>query len=172
MKQFSSELDQVLSSITKGNTNVIIIADFNIDLLQLNDRVEIKKYFDLFVTLGLFPKIRLPTRPAIYNASLIDQLFCKDPRQHVSYIIKSNMSDHYPYFSILDILKHSKNKSKYVKISNMNENSFSLFCSEIANRLVKTSWDNELYSDPNENYNKFEWTLLDAKSNFLAPKTV
>ena len=54
----------------------------------------------------------------------------------------------------------------------MNENSFSLFGSEIASRLVNTSWNNELFNDPNENCNKFERTLLDAKSKFLAPKTV
>ena len=171
-KQFLSELDPVLSSITKDNTNVIITGYFNIDLLQINDRVEIQKYFDLFVTRGLFPKITLPTRSAIYNALLIDQLYCKvtDPRQHiVSYLIKSNMSDHYPYFSILDILKHVKHKPKYVKISNMNENSFSFFVVKLPTDLWTPV---ELFNDPNENYNKFERTLLDAKSKFLAPKTV
>ena len=43
LKQFLSELDPLLSSIAKDNTNVIIAGDFNIDLLQINDRVEIKK---------------------------------------------------------------------------------------------------------------------------------
>ena len=137
LKQFLSKLDPVLFSIIKDNTNVIITGDFNIDLQLINERVDIQKY----VTHGLYLKITLPTRSAIYIASLIDQLYRKvtDPRHHVvSYITISNMSDHYLYFSILDIRKHVKHHPKYVIISNI----------FVVKLLTGTSWNNALFSDP------------------------
>ena len=74
-----------------------IIGDFNIDLLQINESVKIQIYFDLFCYAWYIPNIIVLTRSAIYDASLIDQLFCKvtNPRQYVfSCLIKSNMPDH------------------------------------------------------------------------------
>ena len=92
LRKFISEIEPVISNIAHKNNCSIITGDFNIDLLQINEIVEIQKYFDLFVTQGFFPKITLPTQPSKYNASLIDQLFCKlnNPKQHlVSCIIQS-----------------------------------------------------------------------------------
>ena len=46
----------------KIDTNIIITGDFEIDLLQMNERAKFQKYFDLLVTNGLFPLITLPIR--------------------------------------------------------------------------------------------------------------
>ena len=69
VRQFCSELQPVVSNISKHNTNAIITGDFNIDLLQINERSEFQKYFDLFTTYVLFPSITLPTRS---SGTLID----------------------------------------------------------------------------------------------------
>ena len=64
--------------------------------------------YDFFVTHGFFPKITVPTRCCKSSSSLIDQMFCKlkDPKQHLSScVVKSCISDHFPYLSIFDILK-------------------------------------------------------------------
>ena len=117
LKTFLTELDPIISCIIKDKADVLITGDFNIDLLQINERTEIQKYFDLFVTRGLFPRSTLPTRMVATNASLIDQLFCKvkNPSQHIiSCIIKTDISDHFPYFSVLDILKKKNHQPKNV----------------------------------------------------------
>ena len=43
-----------MSDISINSCHIIIAGDFNIDLLQINERSEFQKYFDLFVTHGFF----------------------------------------------------------------------------------------------------------------------
>ena len=127
VRQFCSELQPVISNISKHDSNAIITGDFNIDLLQINERSEFQKYFDLFTTDGLFPCITLPTRS---SESLIDQIYCKlkDPKQLVfSCVIDTMISDHYPCFAIVDILKSRKHKPKFVQIHNHDPAAFRSF---------------------------------------------
>ena len=140
LRKFISEIEPVISNIAHENNCSITTGDFNIDLLKINERVEIYKYFDLFVTRVFFPKITLPTRPSKYNASLIDQFFCNlnNPKQHlVSCIIQTQISDHYPYFSLIDILKQKHHKPKFVKMNSMCADSFNMFCSDIGDFMKK-----------------------------------
>ena len=53
LRKFISKIDPVINNIAHENNCSIITGDFNIDLLQINERVEIQKYFDLFVTMPL-----------------------------------------------------------------------------------------------------------------------
>ena len=82
IKQFCQEIAPIISDVSNGSSNFIVTGDFNIDLLQINERSDFQKYFDIFVTHGMFPKITVPTRSSKSNASLIDQMFCKrkDPK--------------------------------------------------------------------------------------------
>ena len=73
---FLNEFTPVISKMAKINTNIIITGDFNIDLLQMNERAKFQKYLDLFVTNCLFPLITLPTRTSKQSSTLIDQMFC------------------------------------------------------------------------------------------------
>ena len=106
--RFTEEISPILTNIGKKSSNAIVAGDFNIDLLQINERYKYQKYFDVFVTNALFPLITLPTRVSKHSSTLIDQLFCKlkDVRKlNSSGIIKSNLSDHFPYFAVVDICK-------------------------------------------------------------------
>ena len=116
LKKFLSELDPILSCITKDNTDVLITGDFNIDLLQINERTEIHKYFDLFVTRGLFPRITLPTRMAARNASLIDQLFCKVKKSQSTHHIMYHQNGHFRSFSIFQCSWHTKKEKSPTKV--------------------------------------------------------
>ena len=75
--EFCQEIAPIISDVTKVNASIIITGDVNIDLLKINERSEFQKYFDIFVTHGMFPKITVPTRSSKSNASLIDQMFWK-----------------------------------------------------------------------------------------------
>ena len=48
LPKFISEIEPVLNKIAHENNCSIITGDFNIDLLQINERVEIQKYFGAF----------------------------------------------------------------------------------------------------------------------------
>ena len=56
VENFVNEITPIISSIAKSSCNIVISGDFNIDLLQINERVKYQKYFDMFVTNGLFPQ--------------------------------------------------------------------------------------------------------------------
>ena len=142
IENFLNELTPVIFKMAKINTNIIITGDFNIDLLQMNERVKFQKYFDLFVTNGLFPLITLPTRTSKQSSTLIDQMFCKVNRTGdvvYSGILKTDLSDHYPYFAILDICKKVKYQPKYITLNAWNEEAYALFCNEVATSM--NEWD-------------------------------
>ena len=175
IKQFCEELTPVISNISKNSCHIIITGDFNIDLLQINERSEFQKYFDLFITHGLFPNITVPTRCCRSSSSLIDQMFCKLKElkhQSTSCVIKSCISDHFPYISVFNILKKSRHTPKFVKINCSDETSFEAFHSEVKSRIENLNMDPDLFSDPNDNYRQFEEIILNAKAKHLAPKTV
>ena len=175
IENFLNEITPVISNIAKNNCNIVISGDFNIDLLQINERVKYQKYFDAFVTNSLFPLITLPTRESKHSSTLIDQIFCKLKNfsdLDSSGILKSNLSDHYPCFAILDICKKNKHKPKFITINNKNEQSLQLFCTEVSISLNKWQINNDLMTNPNENYNIFEKIILEAKAKHLSPKTV
>lgn len=77
IENFISEITPIILNTAKSNSNIIINGDFNIDLIQINERAKFQKYFDLFVTNGLFPLITLPTRESKHNATLINKIFYK-----------------------------------------------------------------------------------------------
>ena len=159
----------------KKSANAIVAGDFNIDLLQINERHKYQKYFDVFVTNGLFPLITLPTRVSKHSCTLIDQLFCKlrDVRKlDFSGIIKTDLSDHFPYFIALDICKTVNHKPKFVNVNNNSESAFQSFSREISTSLENWNLNRNLFGDPNENYNMMENIILQAKSKYLSPKTV
>ena len=59
IEDFLHEFKPVLEIFDKGNSSKIIAGDFNINLLELNDRQKFQEYFDTFVTKGFYPKLTL-----------------------------------------------------------------------------------------------------------------
>ena len=102
----------------------------------------------------MFPKITVPTRSSESNASLIDQMLCKfkDPKQHLlSCVVKSSLSDHFPYISIFDLLKIVRHRPKFVQINRSDEDSFKALNNEVHSRLLNSNMNPDLFCDPNEN---------------------
>ena len=59
----------------KPNLNIIMSGDFNINLLEINERERCGKFLDLVITSELFPKNSLPTRRCKTKVCLIDQIY-------------------------------------------------------------------------------------------------
>ena len=62
ISNFLSELSPVLDILQKENSYAAIVGDFNINLLQINEREKFEDFFDLMCTNSFYPKITLPTR--------------------------------------------------------------------------------------------------------------
>ena len=115
----------------------------------------------------IFPSITLPTRS---YGTLIDQIYCKlkDPKQLViSSVINTMISDHYPCFDIVDILKSRKPKPKFVQVYKHDPAAFLSFYDELSARFQDVFLDPILCVDPNDNYALFESIGVDTK--YLAP---
>ena len=99
---------------------MLIAGDFNIDLLKIHDKIVFGRFFDTITSLSFFPQITLPTRLSQRRGTIIDnfllKLFDTNIALSNSGIITSQISDHFPYFICLDILKPKlDNVTKYVQ---------------------------------------------------------
>ena len=124
----------------------------------MNTRIRYQAYFDQFVTNGFYPKIAQPSRFTKKTGSVIDHNFC-DLSENTSYsgIFISNMSDHLPYFTCLDILSNQQKPLKYIiKEKKHDEASLISFYNEIEISLRIIHFPNELTTDPNMTYSLLE----------------
>ena len=93
------QFNPVIDKISRNNSHAIILGDYNIDLLKIQEREKYGKFLDLMCTHGLFPIITLPSRLAKKSCSLIDQIYCKFPNPNFTFapiVVKSRISDHCP----------------------------------------------------------------------------
>ncbi len=114
------ELSAVLSTLQNNNNEVLVAGNFNINLLQINDRNVFSEYFDMFTSHSFYPKITLPTRLSNNLATLIDNFFCKlteTTLDTTSGILIKMFSDHQPYFIRLNNIKHKTHKPIYIKLN-------------------------------------------------------
>jgi hypothetical protein len=99
--------------------NMVILGDFNIDLLKVHEKSKVGDFVDLILSSGLIPKITLPTRLSNNCATLIDNALCKltrDFAKTTAGILTCNISDHQPYFVSLDYLGTKMKSPKMIKI--------------------------------------------------------
>ena len=99
-------LNPLLDNLSKeANKTIVLLGDFNIDLLNFDTSEHVCTFLDDLVYNSLQFQILLPTR--IYNNSktLIDNIFCNIPSPLVKSVISGNISpgilDHLPQFFIL-----------------------------------------------------------------------
>ena len=175
IQTFISEITPFVLQLGKEKNDSIIVGDFNINLLDVNEKYSYYEYLDLFLNNGFSPKITLPTRFSKHSCTLIDQIFCKiseNTLNSVAGIICSQISDHLPCFICLDVKKARTKSPKYVKVSTCDENSLQNFCNHINEINFHEILNNDIASDPNSNYNILEKEILAAKDKHLPIKTV
>ena len=114
---FINELSPIIAKLGKEQSETILVGNFNIDLLKVNERQTFADYLDLFYTNSLISMISLPTRFSSANCTLIDQVFCKMSNAtscSTARVIFSNISDHLPYYVTFDKLQQRQGNVKYV----------------------------------------------------------
>ena len=159
IENFIQQINPIVSKLSKENSQAIFTGDFNIHLLEINTR-KYQAYFDQFVTTnGFYPKIEQPCRFTKKTGSVIDHTFCKlseNTSKSYSGILISNMSDHLPHFTCLDIMSNQQKPPKYIMKEKQDEASLLSSYNEIETSLRNTNFPNELTTDPNVTYNLLE----------------
>ena len=108
MSCFIDEITLSLHTLSKENSYSILVGDFNIDLLKLNERQIFSKLFDNMCSSGFFPHITVPTRFATNSCSLIDQIY-------IYIYIYKNTSRHKQQWMTENILRSIKFRGKLYK---------------------------------------------------------
>ena len=173
--KFISEFRPFLKKLSTEKSETIVTGDFNIDLLKITERAKYQEYYDMFVTLGFYPKLILPTRFSRKNATLIDQTFCKftnKTQASRSGIFISGLSDHLPHFTGFDISIPSSKSPKLVKINRNDNASLQNFLVELNDNITKIDTPNDLTTDPSLAYDSLVNVITSCKEKHLKPKYV
>jgi hypothetical protein len=174
-RTFNEELNEILSKLQQSRQEVVVVGDFNLDLLKIQENQHIKDYFECILSNGFIPKITFPTRLSRCRGTLIDNVFVKlshDFSETTAGILWHNISDHQPCFVTLDYLTNSFISKKYVKVYVNTPDAIAGFKAELADTCSSHKFDSNLTNDPNINYNILNNNILSALQNHLPIKTV
>ena len=164
---FIDKFNEIIEPL-KANSEVIILGDFNIDLLKDDTH---KNSFELCLQSNyLVPTILAPTRVAtktlqtgqqVTTKTLIDNIVLNPNITHQSGLIESTISDHYPIYTSIPEIKIDNNGKKIIKYRLINENSKRKFRHAIARSNMNNPQHNAKEDFSNFNttfnnlYNKF-----------------
>ena len=131
---FQSYFDETIEKFASSGKHIVIMGDFNIDLLKCASSSYSHDFLTSLQSCFLFPTIDKPTRVRSTSATLIDNIFINNPDQIVaSGNIISDISDHFSQFCILKSMrdKVKKNKSKVRDFSRFSRDSFNADLSNV-----------------------------------------
>ena len=152
--------------LTKENSTLITGGDFNINLLDLDNREKYQEYLDLLIGNGSLPLITHPTRFSKKRATLIDQIYCRFSKfssPKTAGIIATKISDHLPCFSIINFATKDPPKPKFINIQRKGPKEIENFKTEINSKLRACTFNTDPLADPNENYALLEKIIIDAR---------
>ena len=107
LSDFSDDFSLCFEKITKRCLEVIAVGDYNIDLLKISENNSYRLFFETICSLGMLPRLTLPTRIDRNSRTLIDNAFCKvscDLSDLSAGILVDRLSDHHAYFITFNYL--------------------------------------------------------------------
>ena len=113
---FKTELDIVLQNPMFSEKTCIALGDFNINLMQ--DSVNVNGFVDNMQVNHFIPLITKPTRFSEQSQpSLLDQIWLKNPNSFTCGIIIHDLTDHWPVYLRIPILKSPNKTNDKIKIT-------------------------------------------------------
>lgn len=100
---FIETMEELLMKLSRIPHNKLYIGgDFNLNLLNYESDNDCLRFLNLMSSNSLYPLITKPTRICGDSHTLLDNIFTGDPVHYSCGIILSDISDHYPVFSIFN----------------------------------------------------------------------
>ena len=151
-----SYLSPLLDKLSKEKKEIIILGDFNIDLLNYEKNHDIQENLNLLYSNSYLPYITLPTRLSNTTKTLIDNIFYKGNKQPISGNLTIDISDHLAQVLFLESknvssFNRSNSEKKYRDFQNLDNEKFILDMFEI-------DWETELKltnNDVNFSFDRF-----------------
>ena len=172
---FMNDMKSILTSYERLNFDFIFAGDFNMNLLEVNDKDAITEFFDLITSFSFFPKITLPTRFTNNNGTLIDNFFCKLTQSTLSSysgILLKQFSDHQPYFLYIDIKQQHLANPKMIKVCNQSIENLKQFYEDLQQKDMMSIIDQNPNTDPNLNYDALSSMINNSQEKCIPTKFV
>ena len=155
LNYFNEEfLNKILIRISKEKSNIcILMGDWNANLLEYENHKDTEDFYELLSSYSFQPLILQPTRVNARSATLIDNIFINDLAiSSNGGNIVTSISDHFPQFCSLNILKKQQN-TKRTKTARCYRN---FNHDEFRNELININWD-QLFANKSseESFNIF-----------------
>jgi hypothetical protein len=165
---FLKKFEQLLEMLFLDNSSFVIIGDFNINVLDINNN-NVKRFKDLLQTFNLKWELNTPTRITEHSATAIDNVITNlGPRISVE-VIDTQLSDHHG--QVVSINSHDvKLNTPHTEIRrNFKDNNIVKL-----KRLLHTQNWQDLYviREVDEAYNYFRATFLNCLDEVCPFKTV
>lgn len=145
---FLEKITDVLNTLFKPNTHLIVCGDFNLDVFNNND---FKKLCTILSCFDLKSVVGWPTRVTDTSCTLIDNIFVNFDNDGVCCVLDNFISDHRTVFLELDFHGPNSHSSSYTK---RNFNDVNILQFEQA--LETEDWYNLFFlTDTNEAFNYF-----------------
>ena len=128
----------------------------------------------MLITNQFSTTITLPTRfsasPHIYSIIISNSTLSSSPIP--SGIIISDLSDHFPYFLLLDTKVVQNPPSKSITIQKFDSHSVQSFKATVAPANIYNNLNKEILAHPHINYNIMQDTITAAKTKSFLVKTL
>ena len=152
---FDNILTDILSKDTFSKNKVILLGDFNIDLLNYMNHRPTGNFLSSMQAQNFFEVISRPTRfppNPTHRPSLIDHIYCNFTPTCISGILTGPIADHLPTFIVLPAVKPKVNPCK-IQFRIFDEHSKQKFTRALCN----VSWEEVLNDNcVNKNFDKFQ----------------
>ena len=103
VKSFNNEIELIIKNLTKSKANLILLGDFNINLLNSETHPESEDFLNLLFANTLLPLVTKPTRFGSESTTLIGNIISNPlTNRTLSGVILDDISDHLPVFLIID----------------------------------------------------------------------
>ena len=130
-----------MEKLISENKEVILLGDFNIDLLKCDSNKNVSDFLDIIYSTNLVPNITSPTRLTSRSQTLIDNIFSSIINDDcIAGNLISPISDHHAQFLIIPNYTITQNSKKDLYKRNFKHFSSKKFITD----LEKVNWDNIL----------------------------
>ena len=133
-EQFIYEISPIVADM---NSRMMLIGDFNIDLLKINKNSVYCDFYDTLISNSFKPTITLPNRFSQHSASLTDNIFINFNTAMPYFVgtLISIMSDHLPSVISIDCSTEFKKDHNKLYYRKCNDDTLNL----IYNDLIKVN---------------------------------
>ena len=153
--ELENHFKNILSKREITNKELVLVGDFNINVLDFNESKMVQNFVNLMFRHGLIPTINKPTRVTRNTATAIDHIITNSVinAEFKTGIIKTDISDHFPIFFIFKcVVDSTEAREEFIYKRNYSSNSIETF----KQKLREVNWNEVKQSNnANESYAKF-----------------